>query len=138
MRPVQTIQVPAAIQVMLAARIDRLSPEHKRLLQVASVVGKDVAFSLIQAIADLPQDALRRGLDHLQSAEFLYETKLYPDLEYAFTHALTQEVAYAGLLQDRRRDLHARVVDAIETLYPERIDEHTETLAHHALRGELR
>jgi hypothetical protein len=116
-QPVQTIQVPATVQVMLAARIDRLSPEDKRLLQVASVVGKDVPFALLRAIAELPDEALRRGLDRLQSAEFLYETKLFPDPEFGFKHALTHDVAYGGLLHDRRRELHARIVDAIETLY---------------------
>ena len=79
-QPVQAIQVPATVQVMLAARIDRLSPEDKRLLQVASVVGKDVPFALLQAVADLPDETLRRGLDRLQAAEFLYETGLFPDL----------------------------------------------------------
>jgi class 3 adenylate cyclase/tetratricopeptide (TPR) repeat protein len=137
-QPVQAIQVPATVQVMLAARIDRLAPEDKRLLQVAAVVGKDVPFALLQAIAELPDAALRRGLEHLQAAEFLYETRLFPDLEHSFKHALTHEVTYGGLLQERRRELHARVVDAIETLHRERLGEQVERLAHHAVRGELR
>ncbi len=137
-QPIQAIQVPPTVQVMLAARIDRLAPEDKRLLQTASVVGKDVPFALLQAIAELPDEALRRGLDHLQAAEFLYETGLYQDLEYAFKHALTHEVTYGGLLQERRRELHARIVDAIETLHRDRLGEQIERLAHHALRGELR
>jgi tetratricopeptide (TPR) repeat protein len=137
-QPVQMIQVPATVQVILAARIDRLPTEDKRLLQVASVVGKDVPFALLQAIAEQPDEALRRGLDHLQTAEFLYETRLFPEVEYSFKHALTHEVTYGGFLQERRRDLHARIVDAIETLYPERLGEHIERLAHHALRGEVR
>ncbi|HEV2054617.1 MAG TPA: adenylate/guanylate cyclase domain-containing protein [Methylomirabilota bacterium] len=137
-QPVQAIQVPATVQAMLAARIDRLPPEDKRLLQVASVVGKDVPWVLLQATGDLPDDALRRGLDHLQAAEFLHETGLYPDLEYSFKHALTHEVTYGGLLQERRRELHARIVEAIETLHGDRLGEHTERLAHHAVRGELR
>jgi predicted ATPase len=116
-QPVQTIQVPATVQAMLAARIDRLSPEDKRLLQTASIVGKDVPWVLLQAIADLSDEALRGGLDHLLAAEFLYETGLYPDLEYAFKHALTHEVTYGGLLQQRRRKLHARVVQAIGSLH---------------------
>jgi len=88
----------------LGVPLDRLlHPERrvagdKRLLQVAAVVGKDVPFALLQAIAELPEDALRRGLDHLQAAEFVYETGLFPDLEYAFKHALTHEVTYGGLL----------------------------------------
>jgi tetratricopeptide (TPR) repeat protein len=138
MQPVQAIQVPPTVQVMLAARIDRLLPEDKRLLQVASVVGKDVPFALLQAVAELPDDALRRGLDRLQGAEFLYETGLYPDPEHSFKHALTHEVTYGGLLQERRRELHARIVAAIETLHRECPGEQIERLAHHALRAELR
>ena len=111
-------------------------PEDKRLLQVASVVGKDVPWVLLQAIAELPDEALRRGLEHLQAAEFLYATSLYPDLEYSFKHALTHEVAYGGLLHDRRRSLHARIVDTLEALYPNRLTEHVESLAYHASRGE--
>ncbi len=132
------IQVPATVQAILAARIDRLSPEDKRLLQAASVIGKDVPFALLLAIAELAEEDLRRGLAHLQAAEFLYETSLFPDLEYTFKHALTHEVTYGGLLQERRRDLHARIVDAIETLHRDRLGEQIERLAHHALRGEVR
>jgi class 3 adenylate cyclase/tetratricopeptide (TPR) repeat protein len=131
-------QIPATAQAILAARIDRLAPEDKRLLQAASVIGKDVPFALLQAIADGPEESLRRGLTHLQGAEFLYETSLFPDLEYTFKHALTHEVAYGTMLQDRRHALHAKIVDAIEGLYPERLTEHVERLAHHAVRGELR
>jgi tetratricopeptide (TPR) repeat protein len=137
-QPVQAIQVPATVQAMLAARIDRLPPEDKRLLQVASVIGKDVPFALLQEIADLPDEVLRRGLDRLQSAEFLYETGLHPDLEYSFTHALTHEVAYTGLLHERRRGLHAQIVDASEMLYRDRLGEQIERLALHAVRGGLR
>src|SRR5215467_3680888 len=123
---------------MLADRIDRLAPADKRLLQVASVIGKEVSFALLLAVAELPDQALRCGLDHLQAAEFLHETGLFPDLEYSFKHALTHEVTYSGLLHDRRRELHARIVDAIETLHGDRLGGQIEQLAHHAVRGELR
>jgi tetratricopeptide (TPR) repeat protein len=135
-QPVQTIQVPATVQVVLAARIDRLAAEDKRLLQMASVIGKDVSLSLLQAIADLPPDALHRGLDRLLAAEFLVETGLYPDLAYSFKHALTHEVASASVLHDRKRALHARILDALEGLGPERRAEQIERLAHHALGAE--
>ena len=130
-------QIPATAQAILAARIDRLPPEDKRLLQAASVIGKDVPFTLLQAIADVPENSLRQGLAHLQAAEFLYETSLFPDLEYTFKHALTHEVAYGSMLQDRRRALHARIVEALEALYPDRLAEQVERLAHHAFRGEV-
>jgi tetratricopeptide (TPR) repeat protein len=130
-------QIPATAQAILAARIDRLPPEDKRLLQAASVIGKDVPFTLLQAIADVPEESLRRGLTDLQAAEFLYETSVFPDLEYTFKHALTHEVAYASLLHDRRRALHARIVEALEALYPDRLAEQVERLAHHAFRGEV-
>jgi DNA-binding NtrC family response regulator/tetratricopeptide (TPR) repeat protein len=135
-QPVQEIQVPATVQAMLAARIDRLLPDDKRLLQVASVIGKDVPFALLQAIAESPDEA-RAGLGRLQAAEFLYETRLFPYLEYTFKHALTHEAVYAGLANDRRRALHASIVEAIERLQADRLDEHVERLAEHALRGEL-
>jgi tetratricopeptide (TPR) repeat protein len=137
-RALPSIQVPATVQAVLAARIDRLPPEEKRLLQSASVIGKDVPFTLLQVIADTPEEDLRRGLTHLQAAEFLYEASLFPELEYTFKHALTHEVAYGSLLQDRRRALHARIVDAIERLYPDRLAEHVDQLAHHDLRFDLR
>ena len=136
-KPLGTTQVPATVQAVLAARIDRLPPEEKRLLQSAAVVGKDVPFALLQAIAEQSAEELRQRLTRLQAAEFLYETSLFPDLEYTFKHALTHEVAYGSLLQERRRALHAKIVEAIERLYPDRLSEHVELLAHHASRGEL-
>src|SRR5262245_33311311 len=135
--PLPSIQVPATVQAILAARIDRLPPREKRLLQSASVVGQDVPFVLLQAIADESEGDLRQALGALQAAEFLYEAKLFPDLEYTFKHALTHDVAYGGLLQERRRTLHARIVDAIEQRFPERLAEQFERLADHAVRGEL-
>jgi class 3 adenylate cyclase len=131
-----SIQIPTTVQAILAARIDRLPGDDKRLLQIASVIGADVVLPLLQAVADLPEEALRRGLRHLQAAEFLYETRLFPDVEYTFKHALTHEVAYGGLLQERRRALHARIVEAIERLYAGRLVEQVDRLAHHASRGE--
>jgi class 3 adenylate cyclase/tetratricopeptide (TPR) repeat protein len=137
-RPVEAIQVPATVQVMLAARIDRLASEDKRLLQVAAVVGERAPFSLLRAIAELPDEALRSALAHLRATEFLYETGLPPDFEYTFKHALTHDVTYGSLLLESRRELHARIVAATETLHQDRLGEHTEQLAYHAVRGELR
>jgi class 3 adenylate cyclase len=136
-QPMEQLKIPTTVQAILAARIDRLTPEAKRLLQAAAVIGKDGALPLLLAIADAPEHEVRAELTQLQGAEFLYEVRLFPDLEYTFKHALTHEVAYQGLLQDRRRDLHARITEAIERLAAERIAEQSERLAHHALRGEL-
>jgi class 3 adenylate cyclase/tetratricopeptide (TPR) repeat protein len=136
-RPVEQLRMPATVQAILAARIDRLAPEAKRLLQASAVIGKDVPLPLLLAIADAPEGEVRAELTHLQAAEFLYEVGLFPDLEYTFKHALTHEVAYQGLLRDRQRALHARITEVIERLSSERIAEQAERLAHHALRGEL-
>jgi len=130
-------QIPATAQAILAARIDRLAPEDKPLLQAASVIGRNVPFTLLQAIADIPENSLHQGLTRLQAAEFLYETSLFPDLEYTFKHSLTHEIAYGSMLQDRRRALHARIVEALEALHPNRLAEQVERLAHHAFRGEV-
>jgi tetratricopeptide (TPR) repeat protein len=129
--------VPATVQAVLAARIDRLPPEEKRLLQTAAVIGTEVPMPVLQAIAELPEVAFHHGLAHLQAAEFLYETRLFPEQAYTFKHALTHEVAYGGLLQERRRALHTRIVEVLEALAGERVAEQVERLAHHALRGEL-
>ena len=136
-RPVETLQVPATVQTILAARIDRLPADAKQLLLTASVIGKHVPYALLAAIADQPDDSLRQGLAHLQEAEFLYETQLFPDLEVTFKHALTHDVAYGSLLGERRRALHAAAVTSIERLHPNRLVEHVELLAHHARQGEV-
>ena len=133
----QSLQVPATVQAVLAARIDRLPPEEKRLLQTAAVVGMEVSLPLLQAIAETPEELLQRSLAQLQTAEFLYETRLFPEHEYTFKHALTHEVAYGSLLLERRRVLHARIVEALEALAGDRVAEQVERLAHHALRGEV-
>src|SRR5262249_19873249 len=159
---IPTVQMPATVQAVLAARIDRLPPEEKRLLQTAAVIGTEVPLPLVQAIAELPEDTVQRGLAHLQAAEFLYETRLFPEPEYTFKHALTHEVAYGGLLLERRRALHARLVEALEAhaVVPGEgeqialsccpgthvvcdlaedhgVGEQVERLAHHAVRGEV-
>jgi class 3 adenylate cyclase/tetratricopeptide (TPR) repeat protein len=136
-KPLDSLLVPATVQAVLAARIDRLPSEEKRLLQTAAVVGTEVPLPLLQAIAELPEAGLHSSLAHLQAAEFLYETRLFPDHEYTFKHALTHEVAYGSLLQERRRVLHARIVEALEAIAGERLAEQVERLAHHALRGEV-
>jgi predicted ATPase len=117
-KPLDSLPVPATVQAVLAARIDRLPLEEKRLLQTAAVIGTEVPLPLLQAIADVPEATLHRGLAHLQAAEFLYETRLFPEPEYTFKHALTHEVAYSSLLLERRRGLHARLVEALEALAP--------------------
>jgi predicted ATPase/class 3 adenylate cyclase len=134
-QPLQDMPVPATVQAVLAARIDRLPPEGKRLLQTAAVIGTDVPFALLRAIAEMSEEDLYRGLAHLQAAEFLYETRLFPESEYTFKHALTHEVAYGGLLLERRRMLHERTAQAIERLFPERLPEHYHALAHHYSRS---
>jgi predicted ATPase len=107
------------------------------LLQAAGVIGTDVPMPLLLAIADSPEEEVRAALAHLQAAEFLYEARLFPDVEYTFKHALTHEVAYGGLLHERKRVLHARITEAIEQLWIGRVADQAERLAHHALRGEL-
>ena len=136
-RPIEAIQVPATVQAVLAARIDRLLPEDKRLLQAAAVIGHEVSFALLEAIAEESDDRLRRQLARLQAAEFLDETTLFPEPEYTFRHALTLDVAYQSLLRERRCALHGRVLDALERQWTGREQEQIELRAHHAGRAEL-
>jgi class 3 adenylate cyclase/tetratricopeptide (TPR) repeat protein len=130
--------VPATVVSVLAARIDRLAPGDKRLLQIASAIGKDVPRALLETIADTPRDTVAAGLARLQSSEFLHETAVFPEMEYTFRHALTHDVAYGSLTLRRRRALDARIVAALEArrhVAPDSRD--VDRLAHHAIRGEL-
>ena len=135
-RPLTAIQVPATIQAIIAARMDRLPPEEKRLVQCASAIGKFVPVPLLELVAEMPDEVLQRGLAHLQSADFLFSSSLYPEIEYSFKHALTYEVAYTSLLHGQRRALHLRIVEALEKLTGEGTNDRVEQLAHHAFRAE--
>jgi predicted ATPase len=132
-----TIQVPATVQAVLAARIDRLPAEEKRLLQTAAVIGTEVPLPLLQAIAEMPEEALHRGLTHLQAAEFLYEISLFPDRAYTFKHALTQNVAYQSLLTSTRQQVHQKVAQALEEHFADTAETQPELLAHHFTEARL-
>ena len=134
-RPVSAVQMPATVQGVLAARIDRLPPDEKRLLQTAAVAGRDVSLPLLSAVAALPDETVRRQMASLKAAEFVHERQLFPEIEYTFKHAVTHEVAYHGLRRERQRVLHARVLEAMESLYASRLPERVDRLAHHALLG---
>src|SRR5262249_29539891 len=134
---IDEIRIPNTVQNVLADRIDRLPLEEKRLLQIAAVIGVIVPLSLLRAVAELPEDDLRRYVSHLQTAEFLYETNLFPEVEYSFKHALTTEVAYGALLHERRTMLHGLIVKALEEMTKNIPHDHLEKLAHHAFQGEL-
>jgi tetratricopeptide (TPR) repeat protein len=137
-KPLSSAEVPPTVQAVLAARIDALPAAEKRLLQEAAVIGYDVPLALLHAICGLSEDDLGGLLGNLQDAEFLYASQLFPELQYRFKHAFTHDVAYGGVLRERRRDIHARTLDAMERLYADRLGEQVERLAHHAVRGELR
>jgi class 3 adenylate cyclase len=129
------IQVPDTIQGIIAARMDRLEDNLKRTMQVASVIGREFAFRILQTITGMREE-IKSHLLNLQGLEFIYEKSLFPELEYIFKHALTQEVAYNSLLLKRRSEIHKRIAEAIEKLYPERLEEFFEMLAYHYSKGE--
>src|SRR5262249_47525060 len=125
------IAVPETVHDVIANRIARLADVDRHILRCAAVVGRDMPLALLQAACDVPLDELRASLGRLQSAEFLYATRLVPEPEYTFKHALTYDVAYDGLLPPGRRAAHARVATALETLAPETRERRPETLARH-------
>ena len=129
------IQVPDTIQGIIAARMDRLEDNLKRTMQVASVIGRDFAYRILNTITGMREE-LKSYLINLQGLEFIYEKSLFPELEYIFKHALTQEVAYNSLLLKRRKEIHERIGKAIEELYPDRLEEFYEMLAHHYSKSE--
>ncbi|HEU5295668.1 MAG TPA: adenylate/guanylate cyclase domain-containing protein [Burkholderiaceae bacterium] len=131
------LSIAPSVQAIIAARIDRLDPGDKRLLEAAAVVGIDVPYVLLRVVAERAEDELRSALARLQAAEFLYEARLFPELEYTFKHALTHDVAYAGVLSERRRALHAAILGAAEQLLgDDAIGRYVERLAHHAVQAD--
>ena len=135
-RPIEIAEIPSTVHAVLAARIDRLPQRQKSLLQTAAVIGKDVPAELLQPVANVDREALDELLTELQAAEFLYQSRFLPTPQYTFKHALTHQVAYESLLKERRRALHRQLIEISEAVYADRVDEHVERLAHHALAGE--
>jgi DNA-binding SARP family transcriptional activator/predicted ATPase len=136
-RTIDTFDIPSTVHAVLASRIDRLSAQQKTLLQMAAVIGYEFPLDLLQPIAQLDREQVLDLLGDLQAAEFVYQTRLLPQQQYTFKHALTHRVAYESVLKERRRSLHVQLVGVIEQLHAQRLDEHVERLAHHALAGEL-
>jgi len=132
---VSNIAVPDTIQGLIAARIDRLEEDIKHIIQVASVIGRDFAFRILQIISGM-QEQLKSYLEKLQGMEFIYEKNLFPELEYIFKHALTQEVAYYSLLNLQRRELHRKIGEAMESTYPHRLTELSSIIGQHFMRAE--
>jgi tetratricopeptide (TPR) repeat protein len=130
------IYVPATIQDVIMARIDRLEEVPKKALQLASVIGREFTVRLLERISDV-QAQLERFLQELKVLEFIYERSFYPELAYMFKHALTHDVAYNSLLVQRRKELHRLVAIAVEELYAERLPESYEMLAYHYERAEV-
>jgi predicted ATPase len=130
------VKVPATVQGVLAARIDRLSAEEKELLQTLAVLGLEFPLWLVKHVIFTADDTLERGLSRLQAREFIYEQLASGDVEYVFKHALTQEVAYNALLIERRKLLHERAGEALESMYAERLDDHLGDLARHYSRSD--
>jgi class 3 adenylate cyclase/tetratricopeptide (TPR) repeat protein len=134
-RSMNAVKVPATVQAVLAARIDRLPPEEKELLQALAVIGREFPAGLVRAVAQRTEAALDGMLSHLQGAEFIYEQPAFPEVEYTFKHALTQEVAYKSVLVERRKLLHHQIAEAIESLFAHRLDDHVKQLALHYSRS---
>ncbi|MBI3286574.1 MAG: AAA family ATPase [Chloroflexi bacterium] len=124
------VVIPETLQGVLLARIDRLQPSAKRILQTASVIGRSFLYRLLEAVAE-PNSDLQEGLTTLQRADLVRELSRIPEVEYIFKHPLTQEVTYHTLLTEQRRLLHRKVGEALETLFPERNEDYIGLLAHH-------
>jgi len=134
-RKASEIKVPDTIQGIIAARIDRVEENLKRIMQMASVIGREFAFRILQTILGMREE-LKSQLLNLQGLEFISEKRLFPELEYIFKHALTQEVAYNSLLQKRKKEIHEKIGAAIESLYPDKLLEYYELLAYHYGRSD--
>jgi tetratricopeptide (TPR) repeat protein len=131
---VSDIQIPDTIQGIIAARMDRLEENLKQTLQVASVIGREFAFRILHAIRGMREE-IKSYLLNLQNLEFIYEKSLFPELEYIFKHAFTQEVAYNSLLLARRKEIHEKIGNTIESLYADKLEEFYEILAYHFIKS---
>jgi predicted ATPase len=129
--------LPPTVETVIASRIDRLSDDERTVLRSAAVIGQDVGVAILRSVSGMSDDAFEQVLGQLRRGEFVYETRVYPELEYRFHHALTHEVALRAVPDQARRGVHARIVTAIEALYPDRILEHAERLAYHAFHGQV-
>jgi class 3 adenylate cyclase/tetratricopeptide (TPR) repeat protein len=134
-RPLTSIQIPSTVKGILAARIDKLAAPDKDLLQSLAVIGKEFPIGLVRRVVGKPDDELVPMLSNLQAAEFIYEQPAFPENEYIFKHALTQEVAYDSVLMHRRRTIHERTAAALEETFAATLDDHLAELAHHYSRG---
>jgi predicted ATPase len=131
MRPAAELRLPATVQAVLAARIDRLAGREKQVLETAAVIGREFTEPVLRRVVELSEIDLTAALQKLLNAEFFYEETLYPQAQYTFKHALTQEVAYNSLLNERRLTLHEHAGQAIESVFAGQFDEHLSELAHH-------
>jgi class 3 adenylate cyclase/predicted ATPase len=129
------LHLSPTVQGVLAARIDRLAADEKALLQQLAVMGRQFPLSLVRQVVAQPEEALYHLLASLQRKEFLYEQPAFPEPDYFFKHALTQEVAYGTVLQDKRKALHERTAQAIESLYRTTLEDHYSQLANHYSRS---
>ncbi len=131
MRPIEELTIPASVQAVLDARIDRLPEGEKQVLQTAAVIGRAFGGAVLGRVAQRTRDELGAALQALVGAEFLFKSAVFPEVEYTFKHALTQEVAYHSQLTDRRTRTHGAVAEAIEVVYPDNLDERAAVIAHH-------
>ena len=125
------LKIPPTVQAILAARMDRLPPDEKDLLQTLAVIGREFSFGLLRNVVAKSDDELNRMLTDLQFGEFIYEQPATDEIEFIFKHALTQDVAAKSMLIEKRKALHERTAQAIEALYAGRLDDQVGNLAHH-------
>jgi predicted ATPase len=130
-KDIKEVTIPATVQDVIMARVDSLPEETKGLLQTISAVGRESSYDLIKRITGLTEPELLPQLSVLKDSELLYERGIYPQSTYVFKHALTQDVAYDSLLLKRRKEIHGKIGEDIEALYPDRLEEYYELLAYH-------
>jgi predicted ATPase len=127
--------IPSSLHGLISGRIDRLDKQTKRILQKASVIGRDFLYEILKRITEL-EERIDGELSHLERLDLIRTRSMQPDIEYMFKHALTQEIVYNGLLKKQRREIHEHIARVMESVFKDRLAEFNETLAYHFARGQ--
>ena len=129
--PLPALAIPATLQDSLMARLDRLVPSRKEVVQVGAAIGRDFSYEMIESLAPVVEESLEDALEHLGEVDLIHQRGVPPEAVYAFKHGLVRDAAYQSLLKSKRRRLHRSFAEVLEARFPDIAKGEPEILAHH-------